>query len=380
MRRVFWLWSTIVLLAAVPAIAEICAVDHVPAATLLLPYFEVDLNDPAGLRTESTSVVINNGDDTPAVVRGTLWTDLGVPIGAFDLFLTGYDYEEFRIGQIFEAEQGFLRRCGDGVVLDPEDLAAAFTGAPVAAYDGACTVRTHGDNVARGYLIFDVTEEAIVAGAEPICPSDEGYFATDDTRVARDDNVLTGESRIVHARRKYGLTMPLVAIEASDSDQRLDSETFYETYVRFNADRREPLGKSWGLRYYALNRRTASELIVWRDTAVGGEAFVCGELGELGENSWYPLPQDQIVQWDTAEDVAVVEEVFPFPAATQRVAIGVRGLPKRFNRGWAFLNLDTWGIEVYRQSFVAVRHKLGNRKIQGQHFATVFESACPSGR
>src|SRR5262249_35595954 len=40
------------LLALVaPASAVICTIDDVPAATLLLPYFEVDLNNPNGLTT-----------------------------------------------------------------------------------------------------------------------------------------------------------------------------------------------------------------------------------------------------------------------------------------------------------------------------------------
>ncbi len=34
-----------------PAHAVICTIDAVPAATLLLPYFEVNLSDPNGLTT-----------------------------------------------------------------------------------------------------------------------------------------------------------------------------------------------------------------------------------------------------------------------------------------------------------------------------------------
>ncbi len=55
--------STLPLLAAclwlpaAPVRAAVCTLDNRPAATLLLPYFEVDLADPAGL---TTLVAINN--------------------------------------------------------------------------------------------------------------------------------------------------------------------------------------------------------------------------------------------------------------------------------------------------------------------------------
>jgi hypothetical protein len=51
------------------AIAEIGTVDDVPAATLLLPYFEVDLDNPAGV---TTLFSINNASAAPALVRRDL--------------------------------------------------------------------------------------------------------------------------------------------------------------------------------------------------------------------------------------------------------------------------------------------------------------------
>ncbi len=213
-----------------------------------------------------------------------------------------------------------------------------------------------------------------------ICPSDSGYFADNGTGVATNSNALTGESRVVHKRQKYGLTTPLVALEASDDDPRLNKDTFYETYTGrgSHADRREPLGKTWGARYLAVNRKTVSELVVWRDTDPGSEPFECGQLGELGENAWYPLLQDEIVAYEDAEEALEVPES-PFPAATQVVQIGKSGLPLPggFDRGWVYLDLDTSSSdEVFRPSFVAVRHTLGNRRIHGQHFAALLESAC----
>jgi len=49
------------LALAAPMSAVICTIDAVPAATLLLPYFEVDLNNPNGL---TTLFSVNNASAT----------------------------------------------------------------------------------------------------------------------------------------------------------------------------------------------------------------------------------------------------------------------------------------------------------------------------
>src|SRR5258708_3515890 len=64
------------VLAAAPAAAVICTVDAVPAATLLLPYFEVDLNNPNGL---TTLFSVNNASATAILVHVVIWSDLPVP-------------------------------------------------------------------------------------------------------------------------------------------------------------------------------------------------------------------------------------------------------------------------------------------------------------
>ena len=51
---------------AAPAFAVIGTVDDVPAATLLLPYFEVDLDDPAGV---TTLMSINNASATAVLAH-----------------------------------------------------------------------------------------------------------------------------------------------------------------------------------------------------------------------------------------------------------------------------------------------------------------------
>src|ERR1700686_5811894 len=90
----------VLVLAAAPAAAVICTVDAVPAATLLLPYFEVDLSNPNGL---TTLFSVNNASATAALVHVVIWSDLSVPVLDFNIYLTGYDVQSVNLRDIIVA-------------------------------------------------------------------------------------------------------------------------------------------------------------------------------------------------------------------------------------------------------------------------------------
>src|SRR5262245_41883719 len=105
------------LLLPAPATAEFRTIDNVSGATLLLPYFEVDLSDVNGVTTAFTIVntghygtppntLINSGA-TASLSHVTLWTDLGIPTFAFDVYSTGWDVTPINVRSIFD---GFLPR------------------------------------------------------------------------------------------------------------------------------------------------------------------------------------------------------------------------------------------------------------------------------
>jgi hypothetical protein len=79
------------------ATAVIGAVDDVPAATLLLPYFEVDLNNPNGL---TTLFSVNNASATAVLAHVVIWSDLSVPVLDFNIYLTGYDVQSINLRDI----------------------------------------------------------------------------------------------------------------------------------------------------------------------------------------------------------------------------------------------------------------------------------------
>src|ERR1700719_2623576 len=79
------------------ASAAVCHGERVPAATLLLPYFEVSLDDPNGL---TTLFSINNAAAAAVLAHVAIWSDLSVPVVNFNVYLTGYDVQTINLRDI----------------------------------------------------------------------------------------------------------------------------------------------------------------------------------------------------------------------------------------------------------------------------------------
>src|SRR6185295_15549489 len=172
------------LIAAVPLEAGVldgnCRVADQPAATLLIPYFEVDLADPSG---QTTLFSINNASVKPALARVVLWTDWGVPSLAFDVYLTGYDVQTLNVRDLLQgglpatgpetSNVGSLSNpnvlfsgCGNsgtaGIAAAPDTgqltwLQAAHTGRTVATSptQKCAGSGSAGSSVATGYITVD---------------------------------------------------------------------------------------------------------------------------------------------------------------------------------------------------------------------------------
>src|SRR3954447_16916845 len=79
------------------AFAVICTIDEVPAATLLLPYFDVDLSNANG---EKTLFSINNASATAVLAHVVIWSDLSHVVLDFNVYLTGYDVQSINMRDI----------------------------------------------------------------------------------------------------------------------------------------------------------------------------------------------------------------------------------------------------------------------------------------
>ena len=350
----------------------IATVDDVPAATLLLPYFEVDLTNQDGVNTLFS---INNASATAILAHVVLWTDLSVPTFDFNIYLTGYDVQTVSIRDIFN---GIVpRTASDG--QDPTDtispqgdfsqdinfascsgqlpppaapasfvthLRNAHTGLSSSIL-GGCSGRAFGDNIARGYITVDTVNNCTLR-----FPGDAGYFVAGGTGDATNQNVMWGDYFYVNSAQNFANGETLVHIEADalNPETSVPGEyTFYGRYVAWTAaDNREPLSTTFATRFINGGAFTGgTSLVAWRDSKVNQGAFKCGTLP-----SWYPLGQEQIVIFDEQEHPEVPQTfpfspqppgdtINPFPAEAQRTDVDGEDLPVPFDFGWLYLNLNT---------------------------------------
>ena len=373
------------------AIAEIGTVDDVPAATLLLPYFEVDLDDPAGV---TTLFSINNASAAPALVHVVVWSDLSIHVLDFNIYLTGYDvftqnlrdlliagtspqtedYEDFDsvspVGE-FSLFDNPVTGVGDGNQLNcnlpyaipllsalyVDHVQNSLTGqASAVLLGGGCAGIDHGDRIARGYITFDSVNDCSL-----LFPEDPGYFAEGVTPgLANDSNQLWGDYFYVNEGQNFAQGETLVHIEA---DPALDATnyTFYYRYSEEGEDHREGLGSTFAVRYVAGGLFDGgTSLLVWRDAKVEVDSYGDGVEDNGFPCAWgypppYPLGQHQIVIFDEDENPEVPEGcqispcppgqfLTPFPWEAQRTLVNSADLPVGNPFGWFYLNLN-FGVD-----------------------------------
>ncbi|HEX2165414.1 MAG TPA: hypothetical protein VHM02_15845 [Thermoanaerobaculia bacterium] len=384
MKRIV-LGMVLVLAAAValPAQAVICTVDNVPAATLLLPYFEVDLDDENGINTLFS---INNASATAALAHVVVWTDLSVPVLDFNVYLTGYDVQTISLRDIIVNGQ-LPVTASDG--QDPTDtisnqglfsqdinfasctgqlpysglpanfvahLQSILTGGPSAlsSFAGNCGGRNLGDGIARGYVTVDTVNNCSLD-----FPGDPGYFGPGGTGTATNQNILWGDYFYVDSGENFAQGETLVHVEADalNPETSVPGEyTFYGRYVAWSAiDNREPLSSNFVSRYITGGPFSGgTDLVVWRDGKIPSSTsgYSCGSIAAGTNPPWFPLAQEQIVIFDEEEN-PVVEEgctvspcedgdlLVPFPAEAQRTTVGGIDLPSPFPFGFLWLNLNS---------------------------------------
>jgi hypothetical protein len=358
------------------AVAVICTIDEVPAATLLLPYFEVNLSDPNGL---TTLFSINNASATAILAHVIVWTDLSVVALDFDVYLTGYDVQTINLRDILV--NGVLPRTasagqdgGDAISpkgsksqdinfasctgflplpnLPPSFLLGvqqALTGRASVNYPAAtpCGGRALGDNIARGYITVDTVNACSLGDPTNSVPVYFGGLVTDQ-------NVLWGDYFYVNTGQNFASGNPLVHIEASATNPATSTAGRYTFYGRYDnpawnaVDHREPLSTEFAGRYVnGGDFSGGTSYLVWRDSKTKQSPFACNSLP-----SWYPLGEEGIVIFDEQEHPNTPatnpfspqvpgQTLLPFPAEAQRTKIGGADFPVPTPFGWIFLDLNT---------------------------------------
>jgi hypothetical protein len=348
-KRVLVLFA--LFLMAVPTVAKIGTIDVVPAATLLIPYFETDPFNPNGV---DTLVTIQNASATAIVAHATLWTDYGLPTATFDFYLTGYDQETFSLRGVMNRfvpptadaadDTGDTGDPNDGIsnkgVLSqdinfpgtlssaescmPHNLHLAHMGVATPAYfNGSCGARNYGDGLARGYITIDTVNQF-----NQQTPESVGYFTATTSQ-----NVMLGEVSFVDRPRGRVYTEPAVHIEAAGGYEYPPfvpgTYTFYDRFVAHLAtDQREGLPTAWA-GVWAGNR---TEVEYWRDPNTAVSPFPCGSTP-------YTLDERQVRAYNANGTPAAVAAGDPFPRAAG-VAIGGSQLGLTSGFGWLFMNLN----------------------------------------
>lgn len=320
--------------------AKVGAFDDEPAATLLVPYFEVDLSSPTG---RSTKVSVRATNATAMLTHVTLWTDEGVPVFGFDIYLTGFDVQTFDVRDVLNGTLPATASAGqdpsDAIshhgptsqdinfasctgTLPPAALSSAvvtglqnaFTGQASTALQGKCGGRALGDNIARGFITIDSTNQCT-----QLLPNAPGYFVAGGSGVANNLNGLTGHFALVDPTAKTTRAFSAAHLQATTNaayvTDTMTARTFYSKLLGTTADQREPLGTFWSAPY-----RAGASVIAWRDVTWPASAFDCGsEPAAIGQSNLYLFDQQEL-----ATDLS---SLTPFPAAASRTLIGSTELP-----------------------------------------------------
>jgi hypothetical protein len=362
------------------AFAVIGTIDAVPAATLLVPYFEVDIANANGINTLFS---INNASATAVLAHVTVWSDQSVPVLDFDVYLTGYDVQTISLRDIF-VDGRLPITASDG--QDPKDTISPqgpvsqdinFASCSSLPYGdpaispsfrahlqawlqgnqspstGNCAGSKQKDNILRGYVTVDT-----VNACNLFFPSDWAFYAPFITF----QNVLWGDVFYVNPGQNFAQGDNVVHIEADTAAFAPGDHTFYGRYNGATAaDFREALPTTMAARYLnggAFNGGT--DFLVWREANALASGYNCNNQGP----AWYPLESTQIVIFDEEEQPVTSDECpSGDPTCTQTVVIPNEAnrvdveadLLAPFEFGWAWLNLqhpDTAYADPYAQMWL----------------------------
>ena len=366
---------------------DTCDVKVGPAATLLLPYFEVD---PVNAGGQTTLFTVTNVTRFPQIAHVTLWTDWGYPVFAFNLYLTGYDVQAINLADILRVgviappngtspttTPGSLSagaspnlsaslNCAGIPGVFPASVAAALrsiftTGAANSPFEPgtSCSVAGGVHANAIGYATID-----LVSNCTNRLPSDPLYFTTD----LLFDNVLIGDYQQLgpHPAGSVAASFdaggnPMVHIRAVPEGGAAGSNvptslpyTFYDRYTpaaNRAADRRQPLPSTFAARFIQGGPSAfATNFTIWR------EGFGSGDCASAKASNAMLVPE--LVRFDEHENPFIQSTAifctcfFPPPAlpATSSTESSNSIYPILATSdvgGWIYLNLNNGGSKSY---------------------------------
>jgi hypothetical protein len=370
-----------------------CDIGPYPAATLLLPYFEVDINAPAST-AQTTLFTITNVSDLPQIARITLWSDLAYPVLTFNVFLTGYDVQPINLYDILVrgviappsgttsngsytgpspiGEISALNSANPNLLPDtpttscttlpgaipPSLLSDVRNGLTTGTISSCGTARVStGHANAIGYATIDV-----VANCDSIGPLSPGYW--DELLY---DNVLMGDYQQIDPKPTTGNFASgnsLVHIRAVPDGGIVKSVTgtnlpytFYDRLTPRNGDRtrdrRQPLPSTFAARFIEGGSTSFNtNFKIWREAAIGPDA-TCADYNGKGQQMVVEAVRFDEHENPTTDECGVyfcVPFVMTMPEASNTPSSSGNFPPISTSGdvgGWMYLNLNNGGSTQY---------------------------------
>jgi hypothetical protein len=377
---------------------DTCDIRVTPAATLLLPYFEVDLDNAAG---QTTLLTITNVSRYSQIAHVTLWTDWAVPVLNFNIFLTGYDVQAINLRDILVSGiVGSATGTGPTTVKSPlGDLVGGFSlTAPANGGPGytnpnfKASINCDGNPGILPPGLVALIRKELTIGTSPNCsfaggvhrnaigyatidvvgactdrfPTDPLYYTTD----LLFDNVLIGDYQQVGPQPSGTVTAgfdaganPMVHLRAVPEGGGAGSNvpavlpyTFYDRYTpqsNRSADRRQPLPSTFAARFIQGGpARFATNVTIWRE----GFGTGTGACSTLIANANIPIAE--LVRFDERENPFASlgdcgDPCVPGPytsaatSSTQTVSNKYPIMAGSDVGGWIYLNLNNGGSTSY---------------------------------
>jgi hypothetical protein len=374
-----------------------CDISTAPAATLLLPYFEVDIASNQ-TTAQTTLFTITNVTQIPQIAHVTVWTDLSYPVLDFNIFLTGYDVQGINLYDVIargfvastvgtsiddaispigarsldnDANPNFLASVASDCSILPgpipanilADVRSGLTTGRISACGSSQVGLVHANAI--GYVTVDVAATCSVAlPIEPTYYSGEILF----------DNVLIGDYQQINpnpATGNYAGGNPMVHIRAVPEGGPAGAPavptnlpyTFYDRYTLGNTvrtiDRRQPLPSAFAARFIqggtgAFN----TNFKIWRE-GVTGPLAACSAYVRNGASGTEMQVRD-IVRFDEHENPTVnAQQTRVSPVQTTTVVLPETsststsaGIYPPLSTsgdvgGWMYLNLNNGGSIAY---------------------------------
>lgn len=302
-----------------------CASGPTPSATLLIPYFEVDLTS---VNRQTTLFAVTNAGSHSTLAHVVVWTDWGVPTLAFDIFLAQNDVQTMNLRDLFA---GLLPTTGGGSfpgctnpltmpTLDATALAQLRKEHTGQADDsGNCAGSGRlGTNVATGYVTIDVAQ---ACSTEIVYPTNSGYFVTGGTGIASNENLLVGDFFYVDTLQSYAQGNEAVHIPADTTRFGGQPATFYGAWNGHSGDdARAPLGTRYRARY--LNGGAFSggtDLVAWTEPSTPTpQAVTCHARPTFVD----PCQYLRVTAYDEAANGSAPVDTFMVTEVASKFAVG----------------------------------------------------------